>query len=139
MKAKISATFVKNLEPQAKPFEVNDSEIAGFLLRVQPSGAMTYYVRYRDRQGKCKRYRLGQHGSLTTPAARDAAQVQLRRLATGTDIQEKKKSDRQQLQREKISSLVGFLDARYEDYCRVELKIGIQPVKVIPFAVCELP
>jgi hypothetical protein len=37
----ISVELVRNLEPRAKPFEVRDARLKGFLLRVQPSGTAT--------------------------------------------------------------------------------------------------
>jgi hypothetical protein len=43
MKAKLSSRTIQALRPCDKPFEVVDLELKGFLLRVQPSGAMTYY------------------------------------------------------------------------------------------------
>ena len=42
MRAKLSSRTLQVLQPCDKPFEVVDSELKGFLLRVQPSGAMTY-------------------------------------------------------------------------------------------------
>jgi hypothetical protein len=42
MQAAISLSVVEQLRPAAKPFEVRDTRVKGFLLRVQPSGARTY-------------------------------------------------------------------------------------------------
>jgi len=43
MHAKITTRLVASLSPQAGPYEVTDTELAGFRLRVQPSGYMGYY------------------------------------------------------------------------------------------------
>ena len=43
MKAKISVPTIRSLQPSDKPYEVVDSEIKGFLARVQPTGAIIYY------------------------------------------------------------------------------------------------
>ena len=43
MRAKLSTRSIQTLRPGGKPFEVVDVDLKGFLLRVQPSGAMTYY------------------------------------------------------------------------------------------------
>jgi hypothetical protein len=59
MQALIGSTLVKQLQPGAKPFEVRDTRVKGFLLRVQPSGAMTYYAEY----GRGKRIALGRDRS----------------------------------------------------------------------------
>jgi hypothetical protein len=39
MRAQISRRLVQSLKPSAKPFEVRDNALKGFMLRVQPSGA----------------------------------------------------------------------------------------------------
>ena len=40
----ISAPFIKGLAPPKKPKDIRDSRVKGFILRLQPSGVMTYYV-----------------------------------------------------------------------------------------------
>jgi len=47
MQAKITARLVKSLAPHTEPYEVFDTDLAGFILRVQPSGYMSYYLAYR--------------------------------------------------------------------------------------------
>jgi hypothetical protein len=51
MKAKLSTRTIQAIQPTGKPFEAVDIELKGFLLRVQPSGAMTYYFSYRNGAG----------------------------------------------------------------------------------------
>jgi hypothetical protein len=40
MQASIGATLLtsKDAQPQIKPFEISDNRLAGFIMRVQPSG-----------------------------------------------------------------------------------------------------
>ncbi len=71
MKARLSARTIQALLPRHKPFEVVDTDLKGFLLRVQPSGAMAYYFSYRNRQGKRLRYRLGNRDSLSPAQGTD--------------------------------------------------------------------
>lgn len=76
MKAKITKTSVNALKPQEKAFEVVDTDIKGFLLRVQPTGRMTFYFSYRPDGGNRKRIKIGLYGSdLTVAQARDKAMI----------------------------------------------------------------
>jgi hypothetical protein len=53
--------------PRIKPFEIFDSRLPGFTLRVQPSGYRSYYARY----GRSQRIVLGNVESLTLQEARE--------------------------------------------------------------------
>jgi hypothetical protein len=48
MQAFIEATLLasKDAQPQIKPFEISDNRLAGFTLRIQPSGVRSYYARF---------------------------------------------------------------------------------------------
>ncbi len=109
MKAKLSSRTLQALQPCDKPFEVVDSELKGFLLRVQPSGAMTYYFSYRNSQGRRKRYRIGNSDSLRPAQARDQATLLSARVVAGEDIQSQKKHERRMAEQAKSKTLDGFL------------------------------
>jgi hypothetical protein len=47
-------------QPAAKPFEIYDSRLSGFTLRVQPTGVRSYYARF----GRSRRIALGKVGTL---------------------------------------------------------------------------
>jgi integrase len=53
--------------------EIPDGTGLGLYLVVEPSGAKSWYRRYRDNDGKPKRVKLGNAGTLTLAAARHAA------------------------------------------------------------------
>jgi integrase len=84
MNGKINNTLLATLAPSSAPFEVNDSELKGFGLRVQPSGVMSYFVRYRLR-GKQTRYVIGRTTEFTPAQARDAAKSTLAGINLGTN------------------------------------------------------
>jgi len=114
MKAKLSSRTIQAVRASDNPFEVVDSELKGFLLRVQPSGAMSYYFSYRNDQGKRKRYRIGNSESLSPAQARDQAILLSARVVAGEDIQAEKKRECQLARMVKSRTLDGFLKHKYE-------------------------
>lgn len=67
---KITRDLVLQLEPRKAPYEIRDTEIRGFLVRVQPSGLSTYYVEIR----RGKRLKIGRTAALKTAVARNRAE-----------------------------------------------------------------
>lgn len=61
-----------------------DDDLAGFGVRVYPSGRRAYLVQYRVR-GRTRRMLLGPHGVLTVDEARRRARAMLGRVAEGID------------------------------------------------------
>ena len=81
MQAFIGATLLtsKETQPQSKPFEFYDNRLAGFMLRVQPSGVRSYYARF----GRNRRVALGHAGSIEPDEARERCQKVLGNVAHG--------------------------------------------------------
>jgi len=131
MKAKLSARTIQAIQPTGKPFEVVDVELKGFLLRVQPSGAMTYYFSYRNGQGRRKRYRIGNSVSLSPAQARDQAVLLSARVVAGEDIQQAKKRERRAAKLAMSQTLDGFLIHNYEPWATSQRKSGPATVKRI--------
>lgn len=73
MKANLSKTFIEALKPKAKEYSVFDTEIVGFAVKVTPAGAKIYFYRYRNKNGRQKKYTIGKHGQLTLKQAKDIA------------------------------------------------------------------
>lgn len=84
MNGKINNTLLTTLKPTDTAFEVNDTDLKGFGLRIQPSGVMSYFVRYRLR-GKQTRYVIGRTSEFTPAQARDAARSTLAGVNLGTN------------------------------------------------------
>ena len=116
MKTKILDKVVKGLTAEERPYEVRDDTLPGFLLRVQPSGSMTYYIEYRNRTGKKNRYKLGSHPVMTAPMARDEAKKKLAEVVMGEDPQAEKKETRRNI------TLEQFLDLHYKQWAEANLK-----------------
>ena len=131
MQAKLSTRTIQALQSCDKPFEVVDLELKGFLLRVQPSGVMTYYFSYRNGQSKRKRYRIGNSESLSPAQARDQAILLSARVVAGEDIQAQRKHERQNARLAKLSTLDGFLIHQYEPWATSQRKSGPATVQRI--------
>jgi integrase len=90
---------------------LHDTQIAGFLARRLPSGAVSYGYRYRA-NGKQPLLALGVHGSITATDARRLAQRAAGRLAGGHDPQEERNAHRAKVANSVNTVLDQFL-ARY--------------------------
>ncbi len=87
MHAKITTRLVRSLAPDEKrPYDVFDTEVTGFLLRVQPSGYMCYYLAYKTSEGRGKRFRIGKAPALSVAQARDFALKHSARVIAGEDV-----------------------------------------------------
>jgi len=71
-----------------------DGEVRGFGLRVKPSGVKTYFIQYRNADGRTRRMAIGKHGILTTDEARDLARQRLGEVSKGEDPSAKRRAAR---------------------------------------------
>jgi integrase len=84
--AKLTKRLVDAIEPDSsRDVFAWDGELRGFGLRVKPSGARTYFIQYRNSEGRTRRLVLGSHGVLAPQQARDIARQKLAAVARGED------------------------------------------------------
>jgi hypothetical protein len=138
VKASLTAKTINRLKPAAKPYEVRDTKIKGFLLRVQPSGAMVYYLSYIPPSGRRQRYRIGAVGSLTPAQARDIAEELAADVARGIDVQFRKKKFRIEVEKARVRVLRGFLEHKYGPWALAERKTGDDTLQRIQYNFCDL-
>ncbi len=69
MIAKIGNSLIKKLIPGEKVYDVRDLNLKGFLIRVHPSGSMSYICQYK----RGHRVNLGKVGVITAAQAREKA------------------------------------------------------------------
>lgn len=86
--ARISKKTVDALNATGREYFVWDTDLTGFGVRVQPSGAKSYVAKYRAGSGRAaptRRITLGQVGKLTPDEARTLAKKALGSVAHGGD------------------------------------------------------
>jgi integrase len=109
MQAKITKRLVDELVATEKPIFVFDTALAGFVLKVTPTGRRTYQLRYRmgGRSSPLKTYTIGVHGQLSPDQARRMAEGLVgdvrRGIDPATEKAKKKADDRGALTVETLS------------------------------------
>lgn len=88
--AKITKRVVDLLRPDPGgrdlfKWDSGDGALKGFGVRVKPSGAKSYFVQYRNREGRTRRLVLGRVGELTPDQARQLAGDRLKQVRLGGD------------------------------------------------------
>ncbi len=89
MRALITNHLIAKLSAKEKQYDVRDTKITGFLIRVNPSGKMNYVCQFK----RGRRLTLGRVGIITPAQARDRALAILGDAAKGIDPSDKKKSN----------------------------------------------
>lgn len=88
MATRLTKRAVEALKPAAQRYEVYDSDLPGFAVRVAPGGTKSFAIWYRAGKGRgapSRRLTLGLYGTLTVEQARDAAKAHLARVELGSD------------------------------------------------------
>lgn len=121
MQANITADLVKKLKPKDKPYEVWDTELKGFILRVQPSGVKTYVVEY----ARHKRIPIGQATpQFSAAAARIEAGKKIADYVKGTDPMEAKRAGR-------AHTLESFITDKYKEWAEANMRHSKEALRKI--------
>lgn len=96
MKAKLVRTLVDRLEPRDSAYDVYDTALQGFAVRVNRGGSKSFIVRYRPKGGgravNPRTHAIGKHPQLTPEQARDMAREVLAAVAAGKDPADQKQT-----------------------------------------------
>jgi integrase len=83
--AKLTKRFVESVKTNGADQVFFDNKICGFGLRVLPTGLRSYFVQYRNKQGRSRRLTIGKHGKVTADNARKDAQRIFGQVRDGKD------------------------------------------------------
>src|SRR5262245_44123589 len=105
---RITKRLVDGLKSTAEDRFVWDDTLIGFGVRVQPTGARSYVVKYRAGSGRgapTRRVTLGRVGTLTPDEARALARKSLAAIAHGSDPAAVKAAERRASTLRELSEL----------------------------------
>ena len=88
--ARLNQTTIRAAASESRRYILWDRDLKGFGLRVEPSGAKTFLVRYRVGGGRTatrRQFKIGRYGKLTPEEARDHATAILAKVELGEDPQ----------------------------------------------------
>ena len=122
----VSKKLIAAVKARAKPFEIRDSRLKGFLLSIQPSGSMTYYVEF----ARGRRVAIGRVGVIEVDAARDRAKGILADVYHGHD-------PIAALRRANAQTLGSFIDEVYATWARSNIKTAESTVARLKFSFAD--
>lgn len=89
MKTKLTKTVADVARPKSGRYTLWDAELSGFGLRVTPTGAKSWVIKYRTREGgrnaPVRWYMIGPHPEVSASEARKSAETALARVRMGED------------------------------------------------------
>ena len=127
IQAIISHTLLKRLKPSDKPYEVRDTQLKGLILRIQPSGVMSYYVQY----GRSRRISIGRADAISPAQARDLARPILGEAYAGKDPMATRRAA-------KAHSLASFIDEVYAPWAEANIRTAVDTVRRLKSSFPEL-
>lgn len=93
-KANLTKEIVDAAEPREKTWILWDFALAGFGVKIHPTGRKTYFLYYHTSSGQQRRPKIGAHGVFAPDAARKVAKQWLQRVAIGGDPSKERKESR---------------------------------------------
>jgi integrase len=124
MRAKLTKRFVEALQPRERPYEARDIEFKRLVVRVERTGHKTFWLRYPFAGKRSNRFKLGVFPGVSVEGARALAEAANGDVARGLDPQARRKAERVDAERAKVSTLGTFIDGRYAPWALQHLRRG---------------
>ena len=145
---KLTKTTVERLPATGKRYEVRDTDLSGFLVRVGADGSKSYYLIYRAGKGRAapkKRLHLGAYPRITVEQARALAKEKAAAVVLGEDPAAEVRTDKKavtmsdalrKFQDEHVTKLKPKSALCYADIVRLHIlpEMGKLRVKDIAYA-----
>jgi integrase len=94
-KLKLTKTLAESAQPQAKDYEIRDTAVPGFVLKVTPAGRKMFMLAYTAANGQRRKPAIGRFGEITVEQARGIAQDWLAEVRRGSDPSAERAAARQ--------------------------------------------
>lgn len=94
-KIKLTKTAVDAASPKERDYELRDTMIPGFLVKVTPAGRKIFMVAYVAHNGQRRKPAIGRYGEITVEQARGIAQDWLAEVRRGVDPSAERAAARQ--------------------------------------------
>jgi integrase len=122
VKEKLTDRLISSLPVTGKRYDVRDSLVPGFMIRVGVAGLKTYCLDYRDESGRRSKFRIGLVDSVPLADAREEAMRKGGEVASGQNLNSLKREKKKAAEVEKTQKLGVFVDELYEPWRRAERK-----------------
>jgi integrase len=109
-KIKLTKTIVDAATADQQPYELRDTVIPGFLLKVTPTGRKIFMVAYVATNGQRRKPAIGRFGEITVEQARTIAQDWLADVRKGNDPSAERSANR------KAATVKELFDRFMDDY-----------------------
>ena len=94
-KLKLTKTVAEGATPEAKDYEIRDTAVPGFVLKVTPAGRKMFMLAYTAANGQRRKPAIGRFGEITVEQARGIAQDWLAEVRRGADPSAERAAARQ--------------------------------------------
>ena len=96
-KIKLTKTAVDAASAQGRDYELRDTIVPGFLVKVTPTGRKTFMLAYVANNGQRRKPAIGRYGEVTVEQARNIAQDWLAEVRRGVDPSAEREAARKAL------------------------------------------